>query len=166
MNAFTPVKRITLQLLFLLACYFTSRCVFTILNVNNFSELTLSEFFRLCFYALRFDLSAILFLNLPYIVLALLPLWHIKWFQNALQWLFIIVNIIAFIFEVSDWAYYPFTMKRATSDVLHMVTRKGDFLNLLPHFLVAYWYVAVFLIVSHIVMIRINIKIILRYALP
>jgi glucan phosphoethanolaminetransferase (alkaline phosphatase superfamily) len=165
MNVLAPVKRITLQLLFLLACYFTSRCIFTLLNLNNFSGLTIGGFFRLCFYALRFDLSTILFLNLPYIILSVLPLWHVRWFQKVLQWLFIIINIFAFIFELSDWAYFPFTMKRATSDVLDMVTRKGDFLSLLPHFLVAYWYVALFLIVSVIIMIRINRKIVNKYQL-
>jgi phosphoglycerol transferase MdoB-like AlkP superfamily enzyme len=165
MNVFTPVKRILLQLLFLLSCYFASRCIFTILNHQNFNELSTGDFFRLCFYALRFDLSAILFLNLPYIILSLLPLWHLRWFQRSLQWLFIIVNSLAFVFELSDWAYYPFTLKRSTSDVLNMVTRKGDFLSLLPHFLVDYWYVPFFLILSIVVMVIVNRKIVKKYVL-
>jgi len=41
---------------------------------------------------------------------------------------------------MSDWIYFPFNHKRATSDVLSMVSRKGDFITLLPDFARIYWY--------------------------
>lgn len=64
-----------------------------------------------------------------------MPLW-----QRVLQGLFVLTNALAFAFEISDWAYYKFTLKRATVDVVYLITRKGDFWNLLPHFLIDYWY--------------------------
>ncbi|HRO42919.1 MAG TPA: sulfatase-like hydrolase/transferase [Flavipsychrobacter sp.] len=71
-----------------------------------------------------------------------------RW-QKFTPWLFIAINAIAFSFEISDWAYFPFTAKRATNDVLDMITRKSDFIALLPHFITTYWYapLGIFLLV-------------------
>lgn len=119
-----------------------SRCVFTIINSEHFSGLTLVDFLQLSFYGIRYDLSAILIINLIYIFLLLLPLPFLQkpLAQKLLQWWFIISNTLAFSFEISDWAYFNFTLKRATVDVIYLITRKGDFWNLLPHFLVDSWY--------------------------
>lgn len=142
MALLSPLKRIILQVGLLLCCYFLSRCVFTLINIGRFGGLSLAEFLRLCFYALRFDISTIVTLNAVYFALLLLPLpvWKMPVYERITQWLFIVINSIAFAFEISDWAYFPFTLKRATNDVLDMIGRQGDFLNHLPHFLIDYWY--------------------------
>lgn len=140
-----PVKRLLLQILLLLACYFASRTVFTLLNLQKFDGLTITEFLRLSFHGLRYDLSAIVTINALYILLLVAPIPYARlpWLEKLTQWLFITTNTIAFTFEVADWAYFPFALKRSTIDVLDMITRKGDFLNLLPHFIKDYWYTSV-----------------------
>ena len=137
-----PLKRLSLQILLLLGCYFISRCCFTLINAATFKGLSFPGFLRLCFYAIRYDLSAIFAVNLPYIILLLvpLPIWKWKGYERFTQVIFIGCNILAFLFELSDWAYFPYNFKRATSDVLHMVSRQGDFWNVLPGYLVSYWY--------------------------
>ncbi|MEO6832722.1 MAG: LTA synthase family protein, partial [Chitinophagaceae bacterium] len=45
------------------------------------------------------------------------------------------------LFELSDWAYFPYNFKRATSDVLKMVGSQGDFWSILPSYLIKYWFV-------------------------
>jgi len=143
MNALSPLlKRIFFQVVLLLLCYFLCRTAFTVINISRFSGLTLTEFFRLSFHALRYDISTIAALNVLYFILLLLPLpiWRMPRWEGFTQWLFITVNTLAFCFEISDWAYFPFTSKRATHDVLDMISRSSDFLSLLPHFVVAYWY--------------------------
>lgn len=141
-SLFPPVKRIVFQILFLLLCYFCSRTVFTFINTDYFRNITTGKFLYLSWQALRFDLSAILTVNALYILLLLLPVpvWRMPRWQKFTQWVFITVNILAFAFEIADWAYFPFTLKRSTVDVLDMVTRKGDFWPLLPHFIIDYWY--------------------------
>ena len=144
------LKRLSLQLLLLLAFYFISRCIFTLINHSHFPGLSIGRFLRIAFYATRFDISAISILNILYIFLFFLPV-NIDgkpgW-EKFTQFIFIAVNSLAFMFEISDWTYFPFTLKRATSDVLNMVTRKGDFLFLLPHLITDYWYIPLSCIAS------------------
>lgn len=139
---FQLLKRLFLQILLLLFCYFLCRTVFTLINIEKFPGLNLRDYLRISFRALRFDLSTVATVNAAYFVLFLLPLplYRYTLWRRALQCLFVVTNSIAFAFEISDWAYFPFTLKRATSDVLNMISRKGDFIGLLPHFLVDYWY--------------------------
>jgi len=161
-----PVKRILLQLLLLLACYFVSRCAFTLINHSHFEGLTFWGFLNISFHALRYDISALLAINALYILLVLLPLplWKIPKWELITQWLFIVTNTIALMFEVSDWAYFKYNLKRSTADVLNMVSRKGDFLSLLPRFILDYWYVPLCFIVLLWAFIEINNKI--RRATP
>ncbi|MBS1690486.1 MAG: hypothetical protein JSS96_17270, partial [Bacteroidetes bacterium] len=163
---FIPVKRILLQLLLLLGCYFVSRCAFTLINHSHFEGLTFLGFLNISFHALRYDISALLAINALYILLVLLPLplWKIPKWELITQWLFILTNTIALMFEVSDWAYFKYNLKRSTADVLNMVSRKGDFLSLLPRFILDYWYVPLCFTVLLWAFIKINNKI--RRATP
>ncbi|PZF73146.1 LTA synthase family protein [Taibaiella soli] len=159
---FTPVRRLVLQIILLLCCYFLSRCFFTLVNIKHFGGLSFSGFLELAFYGIRYDLSAIFAVNGLYMLLFLLPvpIWKMPRWEKFTQWLFVIVNGLTFGFELSDWAYYPFNFKRSTADVLNMVGRKGDFWSLLPRFLVDYWYVPLAWVGLWFVLIKLNKKIV------
>lgn len=159
MRSVAPViKRAFFQLLFLLCLYSISRVVFTLINLERFSGLSLAQFLKTAFNGLRFDIAAICTINLAYLALLFLPvgLNKYKWWRQLLNILFIATNLLAFAFEVSDWAYYGFTNKRATADVLDMISRKGDFLVLLPHFVIDYWYVFIAFALLVIAFIKVN----------
>jgi phosphoglycerol transferase MdoB-like AlkP superfamily enzyme len=146
MKAIVPqLKRILLQVLLLLGIYFISRCLFAIINRAQFAGLGPGAFVRIAIGAIRYDLSAILTLNLLYFLLFLLaiPVWRMPRWERLTQWLFAGINAIALMFEVSDWAYYPFNQKRATLEVFNMLSRQGDFWLQLPHFLLDYWFAPV-----------------------
>ncbi|MBA3828066.1 MAG: hypothetical protein H0X33_03935 [Taibaiella sp.] len=134
-----------LQLILLLACYFISRCFFTVINLKHFQDITFSGFLKICFFALRYDISALLVINSLYIALVLFPMpwWRMPRWELLTQCVFIASNTIALLFDISDWAYYPYNLKRSTADVLNMISRKGDFLLMLPRFVIDYWYVPV-----------------------
>ncbi len=155
-----------MQLLLLCMLYGISRCFFTIVNANHFDGLTTGEFFEICLHGLRFDISGILAVNALYIFLLLIPLpakaWSVR--EKISHYLFLYSNSIALIFEISDWAYFPYNFKRATADVLNMVSRKGDFWLLLPGFIVDYWYVPLAVLLYILVFVRLNRKI--RNATP
>ena len=162
MNQISPVlKRAVLQLLLLLGVFSFCRVMFTILNAGHFKDLGLGEYLKLALYGLRFDISVILMLNAAYFLLLLLPgrLLQYKWWNAVLDVLFIAVNALALAFEFADWRYYPFTLKRATSDVLGMVGRKGDFLIQLPHFFVDYWYIFIGFALGLYAFIKLNRRI-------
>jgi phosphoglycerol transferase MdoB-like AlkP superfamily enzyme len=163
----SPAIKAALQVCLLLGCYFVSRCVFVLLNWDQFNWLSISTFLTIAFQAVRFDVSALLMLNIPYLFLLFLPLpaWKTPARDKFLQVIFIVGNSIALAFEFSDWAYYPFTLKRSTADVLDMVARKGDFWVLLPHFIIDYWFVPAGLIIMIVLLIIINRKITRLYPL-
>lgn len=137
------LKRLLLQVLLLLLLYFLSRAVFTIINRPHFEGLSIPGFFRLAFHALRYDFSAICAVNALYFLLVLLPLpiWRWQGWERFTQFLFVLFNSFALLFDISDWAYFPYNFKRSTADVLQMVSREGDFWNLLPTYVISYWYV-------------------------
>ncbi|RYE24963.1 MAG: hypothetical protein EOP51_05630 [Sphingobacteriales bacterium] len=144
-EAAQPLKRFLLQLLLLLGLYSISRLVFTLMNLEFFGGVTLPAYLHMAWAGLRFDIATIIITNVPYILLLFLPfpLFKMKWWTRLMHWLFVVLNSFAFAFEISDWAYYPFTLKRATSDVLDMLMRTGDFALQVPHFLTDYWYIFV-----------------------
>lgn len=153
-----PLKRLALQVLLLLVLYFLSRLCFTLLNHHQFEGLGFEGFFRLAFYALRYDLSAICMVNALYFFLLLLPLpWAWQRIQErGCNALFIAGNSLAFLFEISDWAYFPYNFKRATADVLQMVSHKGDFWSLLPDYLFEFWFVPLAIVAFIFLLIKGN----------
>jgi phosphoglycerol transferase MdoB-like AlkP superfamily enzyme len=129
----------------LLVFYAVFRICFFLFNQNAFTDLSFIDFIALMFHGVRFDLSAILALNGLLVFLLLLPFNTLKYrkFQKVIGLLFIIINSIALLFEASDWIYFAFNHKRATVDILTLITSKGDFLSLLPDFLRLYWYLLI-----------------------
>ncbi|MBS1590222.1 MAG: LTA synthase family protein [Bacteroidetes bacterium] len=154
-NWVTPFKRIAYQIFFLIGCYFLFRIGFYLANFSAFNDLSINGFLRLCIYGLRFDLSAIAAINATYFLFFLLPLplWRMPHWERVTQLLFLFCNILSFAFELSDWAYFPFSRKRSTNDVLDMIGRKGDFISLLPHLVIDYWFVPLLWIVFSVLLI-------------
>ncbi len=137
------LRRLALQVLLLLTLFFISRLAFTLINYSHFSGLGTGGFLRLAFHGIRYDLSAICAVNALYIFLLFLPIpvWRWPRWQKATQLLFVAVNSLVLMFDVSDWAYFPYNFKRSTADVLRIITRKGDFWSVLPDYLLSFWYV-------------------------
>jgi phosphoglycerol transferase MdoB-like AlkP superfamily enzyme len=102
--------------------------------------------------------------NALYILLLILPVPVSRFprWEKVLNAVLIISNSLAFLFETSDWAYYPYNFKRSTADIFFMISRKGDFLILLPGFIRDYWYATVGWILLTILLIILNKKIIRR----
>jgi len=135
-----------------------SRVVFLAINHSSFKDLSVWSFFKISVYALRYDLSAIMALNVLYFIAGIL-LFYIKpnWFRYAFYF-FVGINSVAFAFEFSDWIYFQFNFKRATADVLLFFTRKGDSLSILPGLFKDYWYLLVVYIAIINVFYRLNKK--------
>lgn len=137
-----PFLKTLSQLLFLLVLYSIFRLLFFAFNQHLFSGISTAHFLYLLRHGLRFDVSAIISINCIFIFWSLLPYGKENGEprQKILRPLFVTTNTIAILFEIADWAYFPFNHKRSTADVLNMVSRKGDFFNLLPGFVIQYWY--------------------------
>lgn len=120
-----------------------SRWLFYILNLDLFNT-TSWHIATAIIAGIRFDVSALLYLNSLIIVLWLIPLKirNNQIYRNTVKWLFISINAIALFSNCADIVYYRFTLKRTTSDIFSFLNVGGDFEKLLPLFLKDFWYIA------------------------
>lgn len=119
-----------------LAVYTAVRLAFYVDHRGVFANVAVPEIAGAFLHGLRFDLSAIAYTNIPFILLSLAPAAWLarRWYQWMLRGLFVVVNGAATIVMVGDVGYYPFTGTRVTMDVFALTgeaTAQADqlFLN-------------------------------------
>lgn len=139
-------KWIYLRLLFLrlgivLLLYSIFRILFYWLNNDLFENAPFIAFVA----GIRFDLAAIVFLNIPFILALLLPFpWRrTRKYQGFTKILFYVCNIPGYILACIDLVFVPFTLKRSTADLLDMAMLGDDMKMLLPTFVVDFWYIII-----------------------
>ncbi len=126
-----------------LALLFVSRVAFYAFNTGYFSSLGWAELARLFLAGLRFDVSALLILNAPYIAMNTLPFRfrEDRIYQGVANGYFYVINSLALLLNLIDTIYFRFTLKRLTGDIFTYVGVGGDFDKLVPQFLRDFWYV-------------------------
>lgn len=78
--------------------------------------------------ALRFDTSAIFYLNALWILLLLLPL-HCKerpWWHQMLRWIFVVTNSAGIIANLCDVVYFRYSGRRTTASVFSEFANEGN----------------------------------------
>ncbi|HVA99167.1 MAG TPA: hypothetical protein VNG53_09750, partial [Bacteroidia bacterium] len=139
--ASTLLKRLFIVLL----TYWVCRILFFAFNRDSFASVSWIKIIEYSFFGTRFDISAILFTNIPFILLSLLPitLRDTNTYQKFLKIIFIVTNSITLFANCADFVYFQITLKRCTADVFSFMALGNDTLSLLPGFLLDYWYVIV-----------------------
>ena len=114
-----PVGVLLARLALAVGMYSAVRLVFWLAHRDLFAESTGGELWRAFLHGVRFDLSAIAYTNIPFILLSLAPgAWLARrGYQWLLRALFVLVNGAAALLMVGDVAYFPFTGTRVTMDV-------------------------------------------------
>lgn len=132
----------------MLVAYFLSRILFFFFNFRYFSGAGFPELMKIFFVGLRFDISAILILNVPYILLSTIPFRFRsnKAFRVVLNVYFYGINTVGLMTNFIDLIYYRFTLKRLTADIFNYLGVGGDFGKLIPQFTKDFWYVLVIFI--------------------
>src|SRR5688572_31226127 len=95
------------------------RVGFYFFNASFFPGMTFGNFLRLETGGIRFDLSAVLYLNALFILLMILP-FNFRfnfYYRQILKYLFLVINSLALATNVADFIYYRFTLRRTTADV-------------------------------------------------
>lgn len=102
-----------------IAVYTAIRLTFFMDHRGVFAQASAGEIVGAFLHGLRFDLSAIAYTNIPFILLSLAPAAWLarRWYQWMLRGLFFAANGAAAIVMVGDVGYYPFTGTRVTMDV-------------------------------------------------
>lgn len=131
-----------------------SRSLLYFINTDLFPDVDFGMFLYLFFAGFRFDIASVLATNSLLIVLYILPLRlsYSKIFQRLLNWVFIIVNSVNIIANLSDIIYFRFTLKRTTAEFASMFSEDENMFKLLPSFLIDYWYITILGIISIILL--------------
>lgn len=139
-----PVVALLCNLLVVFAMFTLTRLVFVWCNASLYADhMSVGYLFQLLLAGLHFDRTAILYLNSWMILLFLLPL---HWKENnrvvfrIARILYVVVNFIGIAANLCDCAYFPFTGKRTTFDVFKEFSNEGNFITIILHAALPYWY--------------------------
>ena len=134
------------RIIILLVLYSISRIYFFYNNFDNFYPVKILEFFE----GIRFDLSAIIYINIPLFLLLLAPLnfKSNKKYKLLINVIFYITNIPFLIFNNIDIEYFRYTQKRSTTDFIQLIQLGTDINNLIPIYLKKFWPITIFTIVQ------------------
>lgn len=146
-----------LRLLLVMLLFTLCRVGFYFFNTSFFPEMTLSNFLRLLWGGLRFDLTAMLYVNMLYILLMILPFdFRFRYgYQEVLKYIFFITNGFALATNVADFIYYKFTLRRTSADVFRQFENEQNIRGLFFQFLIDYWYAVIFWVILILAMVRI-----------
>jgi hypothetical protein len=148
-------RALLFRLLLVMALFSVCRIGFYLFNTGFFPDMSFGNFLRLMLGGLTFDLATLLYVNMLYILLMILPFtlrFH-QYYQQGLKYLFFVTNGIALAANVTDFIYYRFTLRRTTADVFQQFENEQNMGSLWIKFLVDYWYAVIFWIVLMIVMV-------------
>lgn len=125
--------------------YFFARTLFYVFNKDVISVESISEFFRLAFYGLLFDSSAIIYVNLLFILVSLLPLWinTSRGYQKVVFWIYFLTNIPAYLLNFIDIVFFEYNRSRLTLSAWNLAANEENKFTLLFGFLTRHWLVFV-----------------------
>ena len=136
------------NLLLVMVLYTISRLFFFWVNVDLYPNVSVSHLLEMLAGGLRFDLTALLYLNSLYLLFVLLPLPstirnHHNYISTA-KWAFWVPNILGFIINCMDIVYVRFTDRRTTCTVFTEFQNDGNLVSIIWQSMWQYWYVTLF----------------------
>jgi len=129
------------KLLILLLAFAICRILFFLLNLDLFDWVILPEYLMILMCWLRVDQVGIAYVNLIFslLIFTLLQIIHFPRSKRFIFILFMITSSIAWFFNCIDMAYYRFTLKRSSSDLLQSPFLGDDVNSLVPQLIYEYW---------------------------
>lgn len=141
--------------------YFVARILFYTYNSDFLKVDSFSDFLLLQYYGLAFDTTAILYVNLLFIVFSILPFWiNTKvGYQKFLFYFYFTTNIFVYSTNFIDFIYYKFSRVRSTTASLEVVQHETNKSSLFFSFMITYWHVWVLLVLLSIIWIYLYKKV-------
>lgn len=144
------------RILLVMLLFSLCRIGFFLFNFKMFPGVSPGQFLTIMWGGLTFDVSAIVYINLLFIVLTLIPLdirYH-RIYESVLRFIYFITNGIAIAMNGMDFVYYRFIDKRATADVFKTFENESNLGKLFFRFLFDYWPATLFTIFLWLLMIN------------
>ncbi len=130
--------------------YTAARLVFCCYNFMDVITQQTELMPRMLLGGLRFDLSALCYLNILFVVMQTLPFKFrdSAGYQRLVKWLFIIVNSIGILVNAADIVYFEFGGRRTTASFFSEFGHETNIGQILKASLTQYWAVWLFGIIS------------------
>lgn len=122
--------------LFLLFVYSVIRIGFYFYHLNIYKQFTQQEIFESFLLGIRFDIAAICLLNIPVILLSLIPSNNSS-FLKFERLVFVFVNFVGLVCALNDYELFLFLGKRLSFDFFVIA---DDIWAQLPQVAAYYWY--------------------------
>lgn len=155
MRSFHYLTSLLGNLAMILAIYTICRIEFLFENQSLFTiDWKSDDWIRLFCGGIVFDISAICYTNLIYIIGVVFPC-HFKeniTFHNIIKWLFVIINSFAIVINFADSVYYPFSKHRVTSKVFNEFGNESNIGKLIGYELLNHWYLFLLAFIMILVM--------------
>jgi phosphoglycerol transferase MdoB-like AlkP superfamily enzyme len=133
-----------------------------------FPGVSLSQFMTILKGGLVFDISAVVYINLLFILFHIIPL-EIRYddvYQVVLKYVYFITNGIAIAMNGMDFVYYRFVDKRATADVFKTFEHETNIVKLFFRFLYDYWPATLFTLFVWFLMVYLYNKVKIKKPAP
>ena len=129
---------------------------------------SVEEFFYLCYIGLTFDTSAILYSNVLFILISLIPFknYSSESFQKKMMILYFTTNLITYSTNFFDFIYYRFSQSRLTTRVFDILENETNKMSLAGSFIYNYWHVFIFFFIMVFLWITLYRKINLKKFTP
>lgn len=139
----TPIGILLYRFVILLFLYGICRMLFYAFNIGLFPGVTGYDLLIMELGGMRFDISAIMYLNLLYFLLQIIPFKfrHLPIYQKSIDYIFYVTNAIGLALNCIDFIYYRFTMRRTTVIVFDEFKNEENYWQLAYHFFIDYYYI-------------------------
>ena len=131
------------NLLIAYVAYWLCRLIYWAENSGSFSGFWQNNAYTdIMAGAWKFDTSAIIYTNLLYVLLMLLPLRFTlkRGWQRMCKWLFVAVNGLCIVINLADAAYFPYTGRRTTASIFAEFSNEGNLGGIIGVELLRHWY--------------------------
>ena len=141
-----PFAALLWNYLLVFLCYTACRLIFIAVNWDYYSEyMTGQLFMSIMRGGLRFDASAICYLSVLYMLLALFPL-HLKerrWFHMVSKWTMLVPVIAGVVLNLGDTVYYRYSDSRTTMAVFQEFGGEDNLLGIFLKESLHSWYLVI-----------------------
>ena len=147
--------RFLLNLIIIYIAYGICRVAFVMENWGLFaSDFQWSSVPEMLHGAWMFDTSAILYTNVLYALLMLIPLHYkeMRGWQMTAKWVYIIVNGACIAANLADCVYFKYTMRRTTNTVFSEFSNEGNIGSIIGVEFLRHWYLVLLFVVMILAM--------------
>jgi len=129
------------RVLLILFLFSLCRIGFYLFNHRMFPDISVGQFLIMMKGGLIFDISAVVYLNMIFILLEIVP-FDFRYnaiYEKVVRILFFVTNGIAIAANCADYIYYRFVFKRATADVFKTFENETHMLKVFFKYMADYW---------------------------